>query len=328
MLVSELNTSIEAREENDNKKAQISDDAASKKMADSKQESGVLSEEEKMELLSRDKCAEASHCCSSSNVKQDDNVVPKDECVVDKTGSEAADKVAARTCKSTSEVLECAIGGDNNVVKGLDKTIETVGEDKMDLATTSAVCELGAKRIKHDNPTCTLSTVSTQGTDTLMTKSAQGKDTVIGSEEPQTVSSECNNHSSTTYKPITSDCDPTALLDSNFQQNSEEIELTKGDGDAAVSAQNSTNSCNDSEHLERTSQDGDKDVPTSSTDGTANQNPETRDCSTCLDAVEEERLNRLARELCRECQQPLPDPEPESMMLYLHALTYKVNVMR
>lgn len=40
---------------------------------------------------------------------------------------------------------------------------------------------------------------------------------------------------------------------------------------------------------------------------------------------EDQAMDKLAIELCRDCQNPLPDPKPEEMMLYLHALTYKVR---
>ncbi|XP_071824456.1 uncharacterized protein [Apostichopus japonicus] len=34
-------------------------------------------------------------------------------------------------------------------------------------------------------------------------------------------------------------------------------------------------------------------------------------------------VNEIAKMLCRECVTPLPDPKPDEMMIYLHALTYQ-----
>lgn len=40
----------------------------------------------------------------------------------------------------------------------------------------------------------------------------------------------------------------------------------------------------------------------------------------------DERTDKLAVSLCRECRDPMPDPEPDEMFIYLHALTYKVSL--
>nr|XP_054748934.1 LOW QUALITY PROTEIN: pseudouridylate synthase RPUSD2-like [Lytechinus pictus] len=37
----------------------------------------------------------------------------------------------------------------------------------------------------------------------------------------------------------------------------------------------------------------------------------------------DEKTDKLAVSLCRECRNPMPDPEPNEMCIYLHALTYK-----
>eukprot|EP00057_Strongylocentrotus_purpuratus_P030480 XP_781802.2 PREDICTED: RNA pseudouridylate synthase domain-containing protein 2 [Strongylocentrotus purpuratus] len=37
----------------------------------------------------------------------------------------------------------------------------------------------------------------------------------------------------------------------------------------------------------------------------------------------DERTDKLAVSLCQECRDPMPDPEPDEMLIYLHALTYK-----
>ena len=50
-----------------------------------------------------------------------------------------------------------------------------------------------------------------------------------------------------------------------------------------------------------------------------------KDDAPSSESFEDERTDRLAESLCRECKDPMPDPEPHEMCIFLHALTYKVS---
>ncbi|XP_072024531.1 uncharacterized protein [Amphiura filiformis] len=89
--------------------------------------------------------------------------------------------------------------------------------------------------------------------------------------------------------------------------------------DVSLATQSKTPHCSDTTHVASERNNAAGDLTTS-----IDLKGEGSSCGgSTADNSEEEALNRLALELCRECRHPLPDPEPESMVMYLHALSYK-----
>ncbi len=162
--------------------------------------------------------------------------------------------------------------------------------------------------------------------DTIKQQTAQGKDpvacNVLDAQDTDKVPGLCaRTKNSTLNKPVPN------LAGNNCNISESDTAQGKDPTTVPSDVQTDAKKCNNGGDV---TSDGNNSTEVAAEPSGSEDKGQTSESSTHGGSIqendEEAALNKLVMSLCRECRQPLADPQPESMVMYLHALTYKVNI--